>query len=268
MSAQEYSLAELCIVAAAEAWRDDGEVLASGIGLIPRLAASLAKLTFNPALLMTDAECMLVAEPVPVGARKNGYEPMIEGWMPYARTFDLLWGGRRHAMVGPVQVDRYGQTNISLVGDYARPKSAFLGVRGFPGNTINHANSMFVPNHGTRVFVAGEVDMVGGVGYNPARWPGGRKPAGLDLRRIVTDLAVLDFKGPDHRIRVASLHSGVSFEQVQENTGFPLLRPDTLPATAAPTAEQLELVRRVLDPHDLRASVFKGNPPGVRAGAP
>jgi glutaconate CoA-transferase subunit B len=209
---------------------------------------------------------MLVAEPVPVGPRQS--EPVIEGWMPYARTFDLLWGGRRHAMVGPVQVDRYGQSNISLVGDYARPKSAFLGVRGFPGNTINHANSMFVPNHSTRVFVPGEVDMVGGVGYNPARWPGGRKPSGLDLRLIVTDLAVLDFKGPDHQIRVASLHPGISFEQVQENTGFPLARVGSVLATKAPAALELELIRRTLDPHDLRATVFKGNPPGDRAVRP
>jgi glutaconate CoA-transferase subunit B len=171
-------------------------------------------------------------------------------------------------MVGPVQVDRYGQSNISLVGDYARPKSAFLGVRGFPGNTINHANSMFVPNHSTRVFVPGEVDMVGGVGYNPARWPGGRKPSGLDLRLIVTDLAVLDFKGPDHQIRVASLHPGISFEQVQENTGFPLARVGSVLATKAPAALELELIRRTLDPHDLRATVFKGNPPGDRAVRP
>jgi glutaconate CoA-transferase subunit B len=125
-----------------------------------------------------------------------------------------------------------------------------------------------VPNHGTRVFVTGEVDMVGGVGYNPARWPGGRKPPGLDLRIIVTDLAVLDFQGPEHAIRVASLHPGVSFEQVQENTGFPLIRPDRLPVTAAPTAEQLDLIRRRLDPQDLRAGVFKGNPPGDRAARP
>jgi glutaconate CoA-transferase subunit B len=263
--AQHYTLAELCIAAAAEAWRNDGEVLASGIGLLPRLAASLAKLTFNPALLLTDSECMLVAEPVPVGPRKAGSEPVIEGWMPYARTFDLLWGGRRHAMVGPVQVDRYGQSNISLVGEYARPKAAFLGVRGFPGNTINHANSMFVPAHSTRVFVSGEVDMVGGVGYNPARWPGGRKPAGLDLRIIVTDLAVLDFQGPGRQIRVAALHPGVEFEQVQANTGFPLARSAAISVTAAPSAEQLELIRRVLDPDDLRATVFKGNPPGDRA---
>ena len=63
----DYSLAELCITAAAETWRHDGELLATGITLIPRLAAGLAKLTINPALMMTDAECYFVSEPVPVG---------------------------------------------------------------------------------------------------------------------------------------------------------------------------------------------------------
>lgn len=265
MASQDYTLAELCIAAAAEAWRNDGEVLATGIGLIPRLAAGLAKLSFNPALMMTDAEAYLVAEPVPVGPRK-GYEPVIEGWMPYSRTFDLLWGGRRHAMVGPVQVDRFGQSNISVVGDYARPKAALLGVRGFPGNSVSHANSFFVPNHSTRAFVAGEVDMVSGAGYNPARWPGGRVPEHLEIRLVVTDLAVLDFGGPQHAPRLRSLHAGVTFEQVQDNTGFALARGADIPTTSAPSAEALRLIRERLDPHGLRAGVFKGNPPGDRRG--
>jgi len=258
-----YTLSELCITAASEAWRNDGEVLATGIGLVPRLAASVAKLTFNPALLMTDAEAYLVAEPVPVGPR-NGYQPVVEGWMPFSRVFDLLWGGRRHAMVGPVQVDRYGQSNISIVGDYAKPKAALLGVRGFPGNSINHANSMFVPNHTTRSFVAGEVDMVGGVGYNPARWPDGKKPFGFEIRLIVTELAVLDFTGPNYQMSVRSLHPGVTFEEVQDNTGFPLFRPTEIAVTPAPSAHTLQLIRERLDPHNLRAEVFKGNPPGER----
>ena len=58
MSTTDFSLAELMICAASEAWREDGEVLASGIGVIPRLAASLAMLTSNPQLLMTDSEAV------------------------------------------------------------------------------------------------------------------------------------------------------------------------------------------------------------------
>ena len=183
--------------------------------------------------------------------------------MTYERVFDIIYRGLRHAMVTPVQVDRYGQMNISVIGDYARPKAALLGVRGYPGNTVNNANSMFVPSHDTRTFVAGEVDMVAGAGYNPARWPGGRKPEFLDLRRIVSNLAVMDFQGAGNAIRVISLHPGVTFDEVQENTGFALERMAGLGETAAPTAEQLAVLER-LDPHNLRATVFKGNPPGRR----
>jgi glutaconate CoA-transferase subunit B len=262
----DYTLAELCIAACAEAWRDDGEVLATGITVVPRLAAGLAKATFNPALMMTDAEVFLVDEPVPVGKRGD-YRIKPEGWMSYARTFDNIYGGKRHALVAPVQIDRYGQTNISTIGPRDNPKAALLGVRGYPGNSINHANSYFVPGHDARAFVPGEVDFVCSVGYNPARWPGGRKPQYLDLRIIVTNLAVLDFGGKDNAIRVKSLHPGVTFDEVQAATGFPLERPESIPTTPAPTAEQLKLIRETLDPHGARSSVFKGDPPGVRQAA-
>lgn len=259
---QEPTLAELLIVACAEAWRGDGEVMASGIGTIPRIAAGLAKLTHTPELLMTDSEAYLVEEPVPVGPR-DGYEPRHAGWMPFSRVFDMVWRGTRHAMVSPVQIDRWGQTNISVIGDYYRPKVQMLGARGFPGNSINHPNSMFVPRHGKRVFVSGEVDMVGSVGYNYELWPDGARHDYVDLRRIVTDLCVMDFGGPEHAIRVISLHPGVRFDQVQEATGFDLLRAGDLAETPLPDAEQLAIIDR-LDPHNLRAGVIKNNPPAVR----
>jgi glutaconate CoA-transferase subunit B len=264
----EFSLAELLIVAAAEAWRGNGEVLASGIGVVPRLAASLAKLTHSPELMMTDAEAFLVEEPVPLGPR-GAYRPKFAGYMSFARVFDCVWGGRRHVMIGPIQIDRFGQTNLSGVGDAHKPKVQMLGMRGLPGNSINHLNSMFVANHSPRVFVPGEVDFVGGVGYNPARWPPGASAAHVDLRLIVTDLCVLDFTGSEHAIRVRSLHPGVSLQEVQAATGFELQAPGTVPTTVVPSAEQLEIIRR-LDPHGLRAGVLKGNPPGtgVRKSAP
>ena len=260
MSAQ-FTLAELLIVAAAEAWRGNGEVLASGVGVVPRLAASLAKLTHSPELMITDAEAFLVEEPVPLGPRGE-YRPRPSGYMPFARVFDCVWGGRRHVMIGPIQIDRFGQTNLSGIGAREKPKVQMLGMRGLPGNSISHLNSMFVPNHSPRVFVPGEVDIVGGVGYNPARWPAGASDAHVDLRLIVTDLCVLDFGGVAHAIRVRSLHPGVSLAEVQAATGFALEAPATAATTAAPSPEQLEIIRR-LDPHELRAGVLKGNPPGT-----
>lgn len=261
----QFTLAELLIVAASEAWRDNGEVLASGLGIIPRLGAGLAKLTHSPELLMTDSEAFLVEEPIPVGPRGD-YVPRYSGYMSFERVFECVWGGRRHAMVGPTQIDRWAQTNLSCVGDYRQPKAAMLGVRGLPGNSINHINSFFVPSHSPRVFVAGEVDMVSGVGFKPERWIDGVRRDLMDIRVAVTDLCVMDWQGPGNSPRVRSLHPGVSFEEVQEKTGFPLLKAEDLGETPHPTAAQLEIIRR-LDPHDLRAAQLKGNPPGIRPAA-
>jgi glutaconate CoA-transferase, subunit B len=259
----EYSLAELVIVACAQAWKDDGELMATGVGPLPRLGTALAKTQYNPALQVTDGECYYADETVPPGKRVG---PVVyEGYANYDRVFTSLWGHRRHAMVGPVQLDRYGQANISVIGDHQKPKSAMLGARGFPGNSISHPNSFFFPNHNTRAFVAGEVDFVCMAGYNPARYLNGKQPERLDLRLIVTNLCVMDFGGPDHQIRVVSLHPGVTFAEVQENTGFPLAKiAEEIPTTPAPTAEQLELIAQ-LDPNNVRATVLKDNPPGVRS---
>lgn len=253
----EYTLVDLVICAAAQAWKDDGEVLATGIGVVPRLAASLAMKTINTDLMMTDSEAWLVSEPVPIGPR-GGYQPRYETWMGFSRIFDNVWGGRRHAMVGPTQIDRYGQANISCIGsDYRRPKAQMLGVRGFPGNSFNHANSFFVPNHNSKVFVAGEVDMVASIGYNPARLPRGYSFDDIDIRWVITNLCVLDFGGPNRQMRVRSLHPGVSVDDVVANTGFPLHVPAEIPVTAVPDAQQLVLLA-ALDPHGLRASALGG----------
>jgi glutaconate CoA-transferase, subunit B len=260
---EDFTLAELLVVAASEAWRDNGEVLASGIGIVPRLGAGLAKLTHAPELMMTDSEAYLVEEPVPLGPRGD-YQPKFSGYMSFARVFDCVWGGKRHVMIGPIQIDRFGQTNLSGIGDPFKPKVQMLGMRGLPGNSISHLNSMFVPNHGPRVFVPGEVDVVGGVGYNPARWPKGTSDRHVDLRLVVTDLCVLDFGGANHAIRVRSLHPTVTLAQVQAATGFPLEAAASVPVTLGPTAEQLAIIRR-LDPHGMRASVIKGNPSAFAA---
>lgn len=252
----EITLVDRVICAAARAWEHDGEVLATGIGLVPRLAASLCMKSINTDLMMTDSEAWMLSEPAPVGPRGD-YQLQRESWMGFARIFDNVWGGKRHAMVGPIQIDRFGQANISMVGgDHARPKSMMLGVRGFPGNSINHANSFFVPNHNPKVFVAGEVDLVGSVGYNPARLAKGwTLEETTDIRFIFTNLCVMDFGGPDHQMRLVSLHPGVTQAQVQEATGFAIHVPPSVGVTADPTSAELELLAR-LDLHNLRVSAM------------
>ena len=258
----DISLIDRIICTAARAWVNDGEVLATGIGVVPRLAASVCMASLNRDLMMTDSEAWIVREPVPIGPRSGpsgDYQVQRESHMGFARIFDNVWGGKRHAMVGPTQVDRFGQANISMVGgDYARPKSMMLGVRGFPGNSINHANSFFVPNHSAKVFVAGEVDMVSSVGYNPARLARGWSlDETVDIRLIITNLCVLDFGGANHAVRLRLLHPGVSAEQVQQATGFPVEVPADVGVTADPSADELALLAR-LDPHNLRGAVLGG----------
>lgn len=251
----DYNLVDLIICAASEAWKEDGEVLATGIGIVPRLAASLCMKSINPDIMMTDSEAWIVSEPVPVGPRGD-YKPKFESWMGFSRIFDNVWGGKRHAMVGPTQVDRFGQANISMIGsDYKKPKAQMLGVRGFPGNSINHANSFFVPNHNKKVFVEGECDMVASIGYNASRMPKGWSVEEVDIRWIITNLCILDFTGPNHQVAIRSLHPGVTVEQVQENTGFPLHVPANIPTTALPTAEQIALLNQ-FDPHNMRATAL------------
>jgi acyl CoA:acetate/3-ketoacid CoA transferase beta subunit len=234
------SRAEICVLACAEAWRGDGEILASPMGTIPRLGAQLARLTFARDLVLSDGEAYLLADET------------MEGWLPYRDVFRLVARGRRHVMMGASQLDRHGNQNISCVGDWARPSSQLLGVRGAPGNTINHTTSYWIPRHSTRVLVE-RVDMVSGVGYDRAAALGPPGNRFHEIRRVVTNLAVLDFETPEHTMRVRSVHPGVSLAEVFAATGFPLSVPDDVPETRSPTAEELKLIRDRLDPDGLRA---------------
>lgn len=257
------TLAELCIFACSETFRTDREIIATGIGPVPRVAAGLAKLTHSPGLMMTDGEAYLVEQPVPLGPRGD-YKPKAAGHLPFSRFFDAaVWTGRRHAMVTPTQIDKFGQTNLSqLGGTHAQPKTQMLGVRGFPGNSIYHANSMFVPFHSKRSFVESEVDMVSSAGYNPAKRIDGGKYDDIDLQQMVTNLCVMDFKGPDNAVRVVSLHPGVTFDAVQDATGFELI--DAVAGeTPMPGDDALEIINQ-LDPHNFRANVIRDNPPAKR----
>ena len=250
----EATIDEICVVACAEAWRGDGEILASPIGVVPTIAARLAKATFEPDLLVTDGEAYLVANPLPVGRAPE--QKVVEGWLPYRAVFDVLWAGRRHVMMGATQIDQYGNQNIACIGDWHRPKAQLLGVRGAPGNTVNHPTSYWVPNHSRRAFVE-HVDTVSGVGYRRAAETGASAARYHDIRVVVTNKAVLDFATPDHSMRVRSLHPGVTVDEVTEATGFPLVVPDDLAESRLPTEEELRIVREVLDPSELRRSEVK-----------
>jgi acyl CoA:acetate/3-ketoacid CoA transferase beta subunit len=231
--------AEICAIACAEAFRGDGEILASPMALVPSLGARLARETFEPDLLLSDGEATFVAGPWALGAKPPA---TTEAWIPYRSIFDLVWNGARHVMMGASQIDRHGNQNISCIGPFQQPKNQLLGVRGAPGNTVSHPTSYWVPNHSTRVFVE-KVDMVSGVGTD--------RGVDVPLRRVITNLGVFDLAGPDGTMRLLSVHPGVSVEEVQAATGFDL-HVDDVVESRLPTDEELRLIRDVLDPKNLR----------------
>ena len=219
--------ADLCVIACADVFgaaapTDGSEMVLSPMAPIPRIAAQLAALA-NPRLIFAD----------PIA-------PDRDAPIPYRHIFDVVWAGKRHVMMGASQIDRFGAQNISCLGPYDAPKVMLLGVRGAPGNTINHPTSYWIARHSSRVFVP-RVDMVSGIGTDAAAKLGksGRFAA---LQAVITGLGVFDFATVDGTMRVRSLHPGVTLSDAQTQTGFPLAAADDVPESRAPTAAELVLI--------------------------
>jgi acyl CoA:acetate/3-ketoacid CoA transferase beta subunit len=237
--------AEVCVRACAELFRDAGEIMISPMTTVASIGARLARLTFSPDILITDGEAQLQADTPALGATGA-----IEGWMPFGRVFETLAWGRRHVVMGANQVDRYGNQNISAFGPLQHPTRQMFGVRGAPGNTMNHATSYWVGNHSKRVF-CDTVDVVSGIGYDKVD-AGNPAFRFVNVFRVVSNLGVFDFGGPDHTMRVLSLHSGVSADDVREATSFELHGLSEAEETEPPTEDELRLIREVIDPKSLR----------------
>lgn len=239
------SRAEICVTACAEMFRDAGEIMVSPMTTVVSVGARMARLTFAPDILLTDGEARLLADTPALGATGA-----IEGWMPFGRVFETLAWGRRHVVMGANQIDKYGNQNISAFGPLQHPTRQMFGVRGAPGNTINHATSYFVGNHSTRVF-AESVDVVSGIGTDKidADNPAYRF---VDVYRVVSNLGVFDFGGPGGTMRALSLHPGVTPADVAENTSFEVAGLDSAEETRPPTDDELRLIREVIDPKSLR----------------
>lgn len=249
MSTSPVNRADVCAVAVAECFRGDGEILANPIGTIPMVGGRLARATFEPELMMTDGEAALVANDA---AFDYSDGKIYETWNPYRHMFDIVWSGQRHVMMSPTQIDRYANMNFSAIGpDPTRPKIQLLGFRGGPSNTISHTTSYWVPKHSAKTFVE-SVDVVCGVGYDRAAQLSAASRRDHEIRRVITNLCVIDFATDDNRMRLASVHPGVSVGEVVEATGFDLVVDDQVAVTRLPSDEELRLLNEVIDPEGRR----------------
>jgi acyl CoA:acetate/3-ketoacid CoA transferase beta subunit len=158
--------------------------------------------------------------------------------------------------MGASQIDAHGNQNLAAIGDWRQPKAQLLGLRGAPGNLVNHVTSYWVPNHSTRSFVPA-VDVVSGPGYDRVSELSRFIRDNHEIRRVVSNLGVFDFANDEQRMQVVSVHPGTTVDEVVDATGFELLVADEVPETRLPTDEELRLIREVIDPDGLRRAEFR-----------
>jgi len=246
------TLDEICIAAIADAFRGDGEVLCNPMGPVPVIAGRLARATFEPDLMLTDTIAYAVAGNLPFGGDPTDFT--VEAYMPFRSIFDQVWSGKRHVVMGASQIDRFGNQNFAAIGPYRKPKAQLLGLRGAPGNLINHATTYWVPKQ-ARAFST-TVDVVSGPGYDKMAQLG-ESARYFEIRRVVTNLGAYDFDTADHSMRLRSMHPGVELDQIIEATPFELAIPDDPPFSRVPDSEDLRLIREVFDPNGIRKSEFR-----------
>jgi glutaconate CoA-transferase subunit B len=221
----------------------------AGVG-VPLLAAALAQSTHSPDLI-------IVVEGGSVGGTpKPGRLPISTNEMRTAHRATMLPGitdtfllAQRGLLevgfVGGAQIDRYGNLNSSVVGDYVKPQVRLPGSGG-ANDIISSCRRVIVATmHERRRFVP-KVDFITSPGY--LQGGSSRQEAGLifgRVSRVVTDLGILGFDSDTKAMRLESLHPGVTVEQVVENTGFELLMANELGVTDPPTDHELAVLRNL-----------------------
>jgi acyl CoA:acetate/3-ketoacid CoA transferase beta subunit len=156
--------------------------------------------------------------------------------------------------IAPAQIDKFGNVNNSVIGNYLRPKVRFPGPAGIDNLPLCPRTPLILysAHHTTRTFVD-RVDFITGAGFlngGDDRLKNGI-PGNGGPRLVVTNLAVMDFEEDSKRMRLVSLNPGVTLQDVQKNTGFELVVPKQIPVTPAPSQTQLQILREVIDPLDI-----------------
>ena len=167
-------------------------------------------------------------------------------------AFDLAQRGELDVMfLGAAQVDYYGNTNLSIIGDVERPKvqlpggaaSAFL-------MPITPKVVVWVTRHSNRVFVE-EVDFVTGQGYNHRA-----EEYKANEIVVISNLGVMNFKNPERAMQIQNYHPGHTVDEIKENTGFDLRVASDVAETPAPTKDIIELIAEI-DRDGVRNSEFR-----------
>ncbi len=229
----------------------DGEVVFVGIGL-PNLACNLARATHAPSLVLIYESGAVGAVPARL-PMSIGDPALVTGALMVCGMADIfqffLQNGRIEAgFLGGAQVDRYGNINTTVVGDYAKPKVRLPGSGGAAEIAVHARRTLVIARASKRAFPA-DVDFI----TSPGQRMRGRARRELGMPgagpvKIITDLGILEANEDTGEMELAALYPGVTADDMRAVIGWPLVVRGTLAPVSAPSARELELLRNVLDP--------------------
>lgn len=246
-----YTPVELMIACAARVL-EDGRTVAVGTG-VPCAAAMLAQKTHAPNLVICfeagGVAPRLPTMPISVGDSRTIHQAVMATSMADVMQF-CQRGLMDYTFLSGAQIDPFGNLNSTRIGGtYQKPKVRLPGSGGACDLASFCWRTLIIMRHDLKKFVE-KLDFMTTPGYLTG--PGAREAAGLPRdtgpHRVITELAVLDFHPDTNRMRVLSVHPGVSLEQVRAATGFRLEESDAVAETARPTEEELRLLREEVDP--------------------
>jgi glutaconate CoA-transferase subunit B len=242
----EYTADEMMSVAAARAL-PDGAVCFVGIGL-PSTAANLARRLHAPNLVLIYESGTLDTRPaelpLSIGDGILADSALTVVSVPEVFNYWLQPGRIDVGFLSGAQLDRFGNINTTVIGEYDEPSVRLPGSGGAPEIATSCREVMIVMRHRLRAFVD-TVDFVTSVGHGNG--PGDRERLGLTGQgplRVITDLGVLEPDRQTRELMLTALHPGISVEQVRAETGWELqVGADELVRTPAPTPRELEVLR-------------------------
>jgi glutaconate CoA-transferase subunit B len=230
---------------------EDGKTAAVGTG-VPCAAAMLAQRTHAPNLVVLfeagGVAPQLPTMPISVGDSRSFHRACLATSMADVMQFAQR-GMIDYTFLGGAQIDPYGNLNSTVVGDYRKPKVRFPGSGGACDLASFCWRTLVVTQQNAKRFVE-RLDFRTTPGFLTG--PGAREaaglPAGAGPYRVITDLAVMGYSDATRRMQVLSLHPGVTLDKVRAATGFDLEVAPALTTTAAPTDEELRILREQVDP--------------------
>lgn len=245
-----YSPSELMIVTAARAL-EGSHVVFVGVGL-PNIACNLARHSHSPQMELVYESGVFGARPARLPL-SIGDPTLVSGATAVGNMQDLfmlyLQGGLVDvALLGGAQIDKYGNLNTSVIGDYASPKVRLPGSGGACEIAINAGEIFMIMRLKRRAFVQ-ELDFLTSPGHltgGNARQELGYPGRGPSL--VITDRALFNFDNPDHEMTLVEVAPGETADSIQEEIGWPLRVSENLREMREPTAEELAIIREELDP--------------------